>query len=227
MDTNSCSPIADALVDVWHCDSVGFYSHYIAASLGQMNRQTDNSTFFRGKRIFLLFLSCFYISISIIGQQVTDSKGIATFDTIYPGWYDGRATHVHVKVHIGSNLTNIGGAIYAKGGHVSHTGQIFFDDELTDTIARISPYSTHTVQRVRNNEDGIFEESNGATMILPIQFLGNDLTSGMTGEITLGVDPTATPAPVGFGGGRPPHGSRPPRPPQNGSRPPRPPPTRS
>jgi hypothetical protein len=151
--------------------------------------------------------------INIIGQQVTNSKGIATFDTVYPGWYSGRATHIHVKVHIGSSLTNIGGAIYAKGGHVSHTGQIFFDDKLTDTVATASPYSTHTVQRVKNNEDGIYEETNGATMIVPIKFLESDFTKGMTGEIAVGVDPTATPAPAGFGGGPPPNGSRPPRPP--------------
>lgn len=49
LNTKSCSPIADALVDLWHCDSAGVYSHFIAASLGQMNGRTDNSTFFRGK----------------------------------------------------------------------------------------------------------------------------------------------------------------------------------
>ncbi len=59
LNTNSCSPISDALVDLWHCDSVGVYSHYIAESLGERNRKTDNSTFFRGKRIFLLFFFIF------------------------------------------------------------------------------------------------------------------------------------------------------------------------
>lgn len=49
LNTKSCSPIADALVDLWHCDSIGVYSHYLAASQGQMDRRTDNSTFFRGK----------------------------------------------------------------------------------------------------------------------------------------------------------------------------------
>ena len=120
---------------------------------------------------------------------------------------------MHIKVHIGSNLANIGGAIYAKGGHVSHTGQLFFDDTLTDTVAKISPYSTHTVRRVRNNEDGTYKDSNGGTMIIPVKLVGNDLTKGVTGEITVGVDPTAIPNSVGFGGGPPPNGTRPPRPP--------------
>lgn len=157
---------------------------------------------------FLLFFS-----ILCIGQQMTNSNGIATFATVYPGWYSGRATHIHVRVHIGSSLTNMGGAIYAKGGHISHTGQLFFDDGLTDKVATAAPYSTRNIRRVRNNEDGIYEDSNGVTMILPIKFLENDFTKGMTGEIAVGVDPTATPAPTGSGGGPPPNGSRPSRPP--------------
>lgn len=144
---------------------------------------------------------------------MTNARGIATFDTVYPGWYSGRATHMHIKVHIGSSLTNLGGAIYAKGGHVSHTGQLYFNDTLTDTVATISPYSTRQVRRVRNNEDRIYKDSNGATMIVPIKLVGNDLARGVTGEITVGVDPTATPKPTGFGGGPPPNGTRPPRPP--------------
>jgi hypothetical protein len=156
------------------------------------------------------FSSFFFILISSIGQQVTNSEGVATFNTMYPGWYSGRPIHMHIKVHIGASLTNVDGAIYAKGGHVSHTGQLFFNDELNDMVAAISPYSTHTIRRVRNNEDGIYNDSDGATMIVPIKFLENDFTKGMTGEIAVGVDPTATPASAGFDG-RPP-GQRPNRP---------------
>jgi len=54
VDTRSCLPVYNAVVDLWHCDSAGIYSHYIAASQGQMNGQNDNSTFFRGKRLFFL-----------------------------------------------------------------------------------------------------------------------------------------------------------------------------
>jgi hypothetical protein len=110
----------------------------------------------------------------------------------------------------------MGGVIYAKGGHISHTGQVFFDDGLTDRVATTSPYSTHTIRRVRNNEDGIYEDADGATMIVPIKSLANDFTKGMTGEITVGVDPTATPKPAEFGGRPPPNGSRPPRPTASG-----------
>ena len=141
---------------------------------------------------------------------MTDSKGIATFNTVYPGWYTGRTTHMHIKVHIGSSLTNVGGAVYARGGHVSHTGQLFFDDTLTDTVAKVAPYSTGVSRRVRNTDDGIYRGANGGTMTIAVKSLGSDIKQGMTGEITVGVDPTATPSPTGFGG--PPNGGRPPRP---------------
>jgi hypothetical protein len=131
------------------------------------------------------------------------------FTTVYPGWYRGRATHMHVKVHIGASLASINGAIHVKGGHVSHTGQFFFDDSLTDAVATIHPYTTQTIQRTRNEEDMIYRESGGTTMIIPITFLTDQFTGGMGGEITVGVDPTATPGPTGGGGG----GPRPPGPP--------------
>lgn len=147
----------------------------------------------------------------IIGQQVTNAQGVATFNTVYPGWYSGRATHVHIKVHIGASLTNIGNAIYAKGGHVSHTGQMFFDDQVTDTIAQVAPYTQHIIQRVRNNQDGLYNESNGATMTVAIKLLGSNVSSGTTGAITVGVDPTATPPLARPGDGPPGSGPRPPR----------------
>ncbi|CAF0933347.1 unnamed protein product [Rotaria sordida] len=186
LDTATCSPLSDALVDIWHCDAEGIYSHYIASSLGQNTRQTDNSTFFRG-------------------QQVTNKQGIAVFNTIYPGWYRGRATHIHVKVHVDASLTNINGAIYAKGGHVSYTGQIFFNDTLTDEVAKRSPYTSHQIRRVRNNEDGIYSRSKGSTTIVPVQFLtANGFNGAVKGDITLGINPNTVSTESGRPGGRPP-----------------------
>lgn len=146
-----------------------------------------------------------------LGQQITNSNGVATVKTVYPGWYTGRATHVHIKVHIGARLQNLGGVIRATGGHVSHTGQFFFDDALTDRVAIVAPYSAHIIRRTRNSEDKDFEVDDGINAMVSIKLTGGDLKSGMTGEITVGVDPTATPPPIRpFGG--PPNGQRPPRP---------------
>jgi protocatechuate 3,4-dioxygenase beta subunit len=53
LDTTTCSPLENAVVDLWHCDAEGIYSHYIASSLGQFNAAPDNSTFFRGNYYYL------------------------------------------------------------------------------------------------------------------------------------------------------------------------------
>jgi hypothetical protein len=115
---------------------------------------------------------------------------------------------MHVKVHVGATLNKIGEAIYVKGGHVSHTGQLFFDDTVTDEVAKLAPYTLQKNQRVRNNEDGTYFDSNGSTQIIAVQYLtANGVRGGVKGEITLGVDPKA----VSISGGGP--GGGPPRPP--------------
>lgn len=147
--------------------------------------------------------------VRFTGQQVTSLQGVATFKTVYPGWYRGRATHMHIKVHIGAGLKSVGGVIHSTGGHVSHTGQLYFEDGLTDAVATFQPYSSQTIRRTRNEEDGIFGQGNGASMIIPIRILSDEFTGGMAGEIAVGVDPLATPSPVGPGNGG---GPRPPPP---------------
>ncbi len=72
-----CVPITNAIVDVWHCDKDGIYS-------GFGSQGTAGETFLRG-------------------MQVTDANGQVQFTTIYPGWYSGRLTHLHVKIHFNNN----------------------------------------------------------------------------------------------------------------------------
>ena len=61
------------------------------------------------------------------GIQRTNAQGVATFKTVYPGWYQGRTVHIHVKVHV--------------RGNVVHTGQLYFPDSVTDTAYRKAPYA--------------------------------------------------------------------------------------
>jgi protocatechuate 3,4-dioxygenase beta subunit len=121
-----------------------------------------------------------------IGQQITDENGVVFFDTIYPGWDINRAPHIHVKVHIGATSPKSERAINTKDGDISYTGQLYFDDRLTDKIATVFPYSTNSIRRTRNEE-------NGSTMSLSIQFLTNKLIEGLKTEVTLDIDPTARP----------------------------------
>lgn len=79
--SNSCAAIADANVEIWHCDKDGIYSEYS----NSMNAGSTSTTYLRG-------------------WQTTDSDGKVTFTTIFPGWYTPRATHVHVEVFNGTTL---------------------------------------------------------------------------------------------------------------------------
>jgi protocatechuate 3,4-dioxygenase beta subunit len=82
-DAGSCEPLRNAVVDVWHCDALGVYSGFEAASTGAggPGGRTDDERYLRG-------------------AQVTDSDGIIEFVTVYPGAYRGRTVHIHAKVHV-------------------------------------------------------------------------------------------------------------------------------
>jgi protocatechuate 3,4-dioxygenase beta subunit len=156
-DAATCKPIKGAAVDIWHCDAGGLYSGFEAASSGAPGGSgpTDKHTFLRG-------------------IQFTNSKGIAQFHSIYPGWYRGRTVHIHVKVHLDRAVV----------GHVVHTGQLYFSDTLTAKVYRSSPYKARATQRdTFNSTDGIYR-SGGPQSTLSMVHDGH---GGFIGTITLGV----------------------------------------
>lgn len=130
VDAAGCGPLSGVRVDVWHCDAVGFYSGYEGQGDDEA-ASTVGQTFLRG-------------------VQVTDGNGLVTFDTIYPGWYHGRTTHIHFKVGVGE-------------GKVA-TSQLFFPDALSEFIyENVSPYAERNAARdtinatdfdVRNGGEG-------------------------------------------------------------------------
>jgi protocatechuate 3,4-dioxygenase beta subunit len=154
IDVNSGSPVEGAAVDVWHCDANGLYSGFVDQSAGSNRGATDLSdsgTFLRG-------------------TQLTEASGTATFATIYPGWYQGRTVHIHVKVHV--------------DGNEIHTGQLFFDDSSTDEVyAANEPYSSRSQRTTRNDDDNIYG-GGGDLSTLTVQ----QTSSGYTGTLTMGID---------------------------------------
>jgi protocatechuate 3,4-dioxygenase beta subunit len=158
----ACSPLAGAQVDIWQCDATGRYS-------GVRDRSNDTSghTFLRG-------------------HQITDGSGNVRFTTIYPGWYPGRAVHIHFKVRTAS----------ASAQAYEFTSQFYFDERLTDRVHARAPYSAHTGQRLRNESDGIFRDG-GAQLTLPVV----EGRPGYSASFTVGMRP-GDPAPRGWGWGR-------------------------
>ena len=115
VDASTCKGIKNAAVDIWHADAGGVYSGF--------GQGAASRTFMRG-------------------IQKTNAKGLALFRTVYPGWYQGRTVHIHVKVHL--------------GGNVVHTGQLYFPDTLTDAVYRKAPYSSRPSRDVRNANDSVY-----------------------------------------------------------------------
>jgi protocatechuate 3,4-dioxygenase beta subunit len=141
VDARTCKPIKGATVDIWHCDAAGIYSGFGA---GRASR-----TFMRG-------------------VQRTSTDGVATFKTKYPGWYQGRTVHIHVKVHV--------------RGNVVHTGQLYFSDRVTDAVYRRRPYSDRANRDVRNQDDMVFRNG-GRRSLLNLRRSG----AGYVGSIRMGV----------------------------------------
>ena len=139
VDASTCRPLEGAAVDVWHCDAAGVYSGV----------QGNTRSFLRG-------------------IQRTSAKGLALFDTIYPGWYPGRTVHVHVKVSLGSNVV--------------HTGQLYFPDSVTDAVYRRTPYRRRPNRGPRNAGDSIYRNG-GRRSTLRLTRRG----TGYVAAITMGV----------------------------------------
>jgi protocatechuate 3,4-dioxygenase beta subunit len=148
--SGSCAPIVGAQVDIWQCDAAGRYS-----DASDRRNSTSGQTFLRG-------------------HQITDANGLVQFTTIYPGWYPGRAVHVHFKVRTAANASSA----------YEFTSQFYFDERLTDRVHAGAPYSTHTGQRTRNDSDGPFRDG-GTQLILPVTERGQ----GYAARFTVGMRP--------------------------------------
>ena len=129
----ACAVLPGAQVDIWHCDASGRYSDVV-----------DRSTDTRGQQF-------------LRGYQVSDRDGVVRFATIYPGWYRGRAVHIHFKIRVPG-----------EGGRTDEfTSQLYFSDELTDRVHAAEPYAANRGQRLLNARDMIFREG-GTQLILPV-----------------------------------------------------------
>jgi protocatechuate 3,4-dioxygenase beta subunit len=126
------------------------------------------------------------------GVQMTDGRGYAEFSSIFPGWYAARAVHVHAKVHIGRYVEDG----HAGGGHVAHTGQFFFAEDLTRSVAPLAPYHGNRTARTTNGQDRHYNAGGAAGMLTVVPRDRYHLTHGVLATVTVAVDPEATPEPV-------------------------------
>lgn len=147
---SNCTPIQGAIVDIWHCDKDGNYSEY-----GGTGMQSTNYTAVHFLR----------------GRQTTNADGKVGFTTIFPGWYSGRAPHIHVHV-------------YNAAGTSLLITQIAFPKAVCDTVYTTSSfYTTRGKQDTTNETDNVF--SDGVTNELAT--VEGSVTAGYTLTHTINV----------------------------------------
>lgn len=118
---NGCAPLGDVLVDIWQCDAKGNYSEYT----GQVQGDFTGQNFLRGR-------------------QTTDTNGKVSFISIYPGWYPGRAPHIHVEV-----LRSTGESLLVT--------QIAFPEDTSKSVYQTTNYNGEF--DTKNKKDGEFKDS--------------------------------------------------------------------
>lgn len=119
----ACAPVPTAAIEVWHADATGDYSAFTDGGTGK--DEAAGTTFLRG-------------------TQVADNDGIVEFTTIYPGWYPGRAVHIHVRVRVGDETSLV--------------SQLYFPDEYTAGVFVEGPYAANGLPDTTNAEDGLAQD---------------------------------------------------------------------
>ena len=115
-----CVPLKGAKLDIWHANSQGIYS-------GVKDMGTVENNFLRG-------------------YQVTDNNGTVEFTTIYPGWYEGRAIHIHDKVRI----------FNGQEKELEWTAQLYFNNSINEQVHEQTPYNSHGPVKTTNEEDMVY-----------------------------------------------------------------------
>lgn len=163
VNANTCKPIKDADVEIWHCDALGNYSGYDSGSSGSgpgggpggHATPTSSTRYLRG-------------------HQRSNAAGKASFLTVFPGWYRGRTPHIHMKVHVGS------------ADRVVHTGQVFFNEATTAAVYKQAPYSSHGPADTSHARDTIFAQAGGSRAVVRLSKRPRG-ARGYVGRIVIGV----------------------------------------
>lgn len=175
IDTETCEPLESTALTIWMCNATGSYSSFtgidpdtsslLSGWTKNSDGTTDDETFLRG-------------------IQVTDAEGMVEFLTKFPGYYVTRTTHIHVTAQ--TNITN--GTFYSQS-KVQHIGQLFFEEELLNTVYALEPYAAHldTLNRTTNAEDRLYStaSSEGYSAVISVSKLGDTVADGLVGYVSI------------------------------------------
>lgn len=134
VNADTCEPITNASIDIWHTDNQGVYSAPISTFCNGNDPTVQQQRFGRG-------------------VQNVDQNGWAYFDSFFPGWYQGRVTHIHATIRIGTTAMA--------------TTQFFFLDRVAEYVYRSHPnYSNRPNRSTTNLTDNVIG-GQGIARVLP------------------------------------------------------------
>ncbi|KAK3320781.1 Intradiol ring-cleavage dioxygenase [Cercophora scortea] len=169
LDMETCEPVTGAFLEIWHCNSTGVYSGVSANGNGNGAASNLNNTFLRG-------------------VQLTDADGVSQFDTLFPGHYTGRATHIHVMVHLNATARANGTVMDTTASHV---GQFFFDQDLIAEVESLPVYVDNKQPLTLNADDNILADAaQTSDPFLQYVTLGSAVSDGLLGWIAFGINST-------------------------------------
>ncbi|KAK3179831.1 hypothetical protein K4F52_008748 [Lecanicillium sp. MT-2017a] len=175
IDVDTCEPVPNVYVEIWHCNSTGVYSGVVANGNGDSSDESNiDNTFLRG-------------------IVKTDNDGVAQFQSLFPGFYTGRTNHIHVMVH--ANATEYANKTLGNEVYASHVGQAFFDQTLIQAVMQEYPYSDNTQSQMMNADDSILSEEAGTDNIDPLMsysLLGDTVADGLLAWLAFGINTSYT-----------------------------------
>lgn len=173
IDINTCNPIPNVMLDFWHCNSTGVYSGVVANGNGNSADASNlDATFLRG-------------------LQSSDADGVVTFDSVFPGYYSGRTTHIHILGHL--NATIAKNNTLAALGQIAHVGQLFFDQDLLTQVTTVAPYSTNNQSTTLNEDDNILAQAaEDVDPMMEYVLLGKTLSEGILAWTSIGINASSS-----------------------------------
>lgn len=167
IDVNTCEALPSVAIDIWNCNATGVYSGVESGQAGL------NTTFLRG-------------------IQLTDYEGVATFETIFPGHYTGRAPHTHLLAHTNASVQS-NGTISVWGAPVAHIGQLFYPEALRQEVEATAPYTANTQDLTTNDEDmwSVLQADASFDPIPQFVYLGDRIEDGLFAWIQIGINASA------------------------------------
>lgn len=220
LDVNTCEPLGNAFVEIWHANATGVYSGYSAtlgggpgggappSGSGSASGAPPSTASSSDSAVPSAipsggpgggggggFGSAAYERNETFcrGGYTTSDAGVVELISVYPGFYEGRAPHVHTMVHTDWEISD-NGTLVSHGGNLVHIGQFFMDESWNDQVFALSPYTLNTNDRTLNSEDSILDQENadGNNAFFDLELLGEDISEGVLGYITMGVNSSAS-----------------------------------